>query len=245
MKNRNLYQQVKSVKKDLRVVWAKRYEMELAMKRELEEATKPIKEKYAPLFDALNKEIREKNRKVFYVAGIYHDCGSFFALDITNIFAIFLSYIEGEKYIPYRNFKNLKITESSIIIKESVNKQYDEIDYDTLDKLYKNGDLIMLDRGFSNVVEFYNYVGEPNYSFGQFKYLHEFVNRLIQYRADNDKKNYITMEELYSFMCNFISAHPDLAQRNKDKREQMLMGQSEDEKLISECKKLEKKLKNN
>ena len=240
MKNGNLYQEVKSAKKDDRVASAKRYEMELAMERELEEATRPIKEKYEPILKAL-----EKGTRMWHVAGIYHDYGRFCTRDITDIVAVFLTYIEGEKYIVYRNWNNHKITENSIIIKEDVNKQYDEIDYDTLDMLYKNGDLIRLDNGFSNMVDFYNNVGEPNYSFGQFNYLREFVNRLIQYRIDNDKKNVtdITVDDLYSFMCKFISSHPDLAQKNKDKREQMLMGQNEEETVITGCKKLEKTLK--
>ena len=40
-------------------------------------------------------------------------------------------------------------------------------------------------------------------------------------------------------MCNFISTHPDLAQKNKNKREQMLMVKSEEEPVIKGCKKLE------
>lgn len=247
MKNGNLYQEVKSAKKDGRVASAKRYEMELAMERELEEATRPIKEKYEPILKTLEKEEFEKGTKMWHIAGIYHDYGRFSTRDITDIVAVFLSYVEGEKYIPYRNRENHEINESSIIIKADVNKQYDIIDYDTLDMLYKNGDLIRLDSGFSNTVDFYNYLGKPNYSFGQFNYLREFVNRLIQYRIDNGKKNAndITMEELYSFMFHFILAHPDLAKKNKDKREQMLIEQTEEITVISECKKLEIKLKNN
>ncbi len=245
MKNGNLYQKVKSAKKDDRVAWAKYYEMLWAMEKELEEATRPIKEKYEPILKILKKEAYEKGGKVWDIAGMYHDCGRFFAPNITDIIAVFLTYIEGEKYIPYRNWKNNEINENSIIIKESVNNQYDKIDYSTLDKLYKNGDLIRLNSGFSNMVDFYNNVGEANYSFGEFSYLHEFVNRLIQYRIENDKKNVneITMDDLYSFMCNFILTHPDLAQKNKDKREQMLMRESEEDKLMLECKKLEKRLK--
>lgn len=243
MKNGNLYQEVKSAKKDDRVAWAKKYEVLLAMKKELEAATKPIEEKYEPILKELDKEACEKNSKVWHVAGIYHDYASFPVRTITDVFAVFLSYVEGEKYIPYRNYQNHDINEGSIIIKESVNNQYDIIDYDTLDKLYKNGDLIRLDSGFASLVDFYDYVGEPNYYFGKFNYLREFVNRLINYRIDNDKKNDITEEEIYSFVCDFISTHPDLVQKNKDKREQMLMEQAKEEAVISQCKKLELNLK--
>lgn len=245
MKNGNLYQKVKSAKKDNRVASAKRFEMELAMERELEEATIPIKEKYEPILELLKKDEFEKMAREWQIAGIYHDCGSFNTCDITDVIAVFLTYIEGEKYIVYRNYDNYKITENSIIIKEDINKQYDELDYEILNMLYKNGDLIMLNRGFSNIVDFYDNVGEPNYCFGQFNYLYEFVNRLIQYRIDNDKKKVtdITMDDLYSFMGKFISTHPDLVQKNKNKREKMLMAQDEEETVITGCKKLEKTLK--
>lgn len=240
MKNGNLYQEVKSAKKDERVAWARYYEMAVAMKREMEEATRPIKEKYNPILKELGNEVSEKNGKVCHIVKIYHDCGRFSRYNIVNIVAVLLSYIEGEKYIP---FSSSIFSLNSMIIKED-SKQYNNIDYDTLDKLYKNGDLIILDKSYSNMVDFYNNVGDSNSLFGPFNYLHEFVNRLIQYRIENDKKDSITMEELYLFMFNFISTHPDLAQKNKDKREQMLMGQSEEDTLISECKKLEIELKN-
>ena len=129
MKNGNLYQKLKLAKKDYRVAWAKQYEMEVAMKKELEEVTRPIREKYAPILKALEKETSKRSREVWHIGGIYHDYGSFFVRDIVDIFAFFLTYIEGEKYIPYRNWENYEITEGSIIIKENINKQYDKIDY--------------------------------------------------------------------------------------------------------------------
>lgn len=236
MKDDNLYQKVKSAKKEARIAGAKYYKMELAMERELEATTRAIKKKYKPILEVLEKEFDEKRSKVWDIGGIRHDCGRFSTKNIVDIVAVLLTYIEGERYIPYRNWDNLKITEGSIIIKETVNKQYDKIDYPTLEMLYKNGDLIILERGFSNVVDFYDNIGDPNYYFGRFDYLREFVNRLIQYRLDNDKKDNMTKKELYLFMCSFISTHPELVQKNKDKREQMLMG--EEDSLVSECKKL-------
>lgn len=245
MKNGNLYQEVKSAKKEERVANARYYNMVRAMEKELEGATKPIKDKYEPILKKLEDESFEKSGQVWGIAGTYRDYSSFFVRGIVNIFAVLLTYVEGEKYVPYRNRENHEINENSIIIKEDAMKQYDKIDYATIDDLYNNGDLIILQSGFSNIVNFYNNIGDPNYYFGQFNYLHEFLNRLIQYRIINDKKRAddITMENLYSFMCNFISTHPDLEQRNKDKREQMLIGSSEEESVVSECKKLEMKLK--
>lgn len=78
------------------------------------------------------------------IANIYNDYCHFNIGDMVDIFAIFLTYMEGEKYIPYRHFGNFSINKGSIIIKETVDKQYDKIDYDTLNNLYKHGDLIIL-----------------------------------------------------------------------------------------------------
>lgn len=242
MKNGNLYQKLKTAKREESIAWAKRYKIAMAMEKELEEATKPIKEKYEPVLKAMEKDASEKSGAVWDLGYIYHDYGSFSRYDIVNIVAVFLSYIEGEKYIPF-SISNSEVCQNSIIIKETVTKQYDDIDSVTLDTLYNNDDLIMLDNGFSSMVDFYNNVGDSNSRFGKFNYLREFVNRLIQYRIDNNKRNEITIEELYSFMCNFLSTHPDLAMKNKDKREQMLMEQTEEDKLISECKQIERKLK--
>lgn len=242
MKNGNLYQKLKTAKRDESVAWAKRNKIAMAMEKELEEATRPIKAKYEPILNEMKKDASEKCGKVWDLGYIYHEYGSFSRYDIVNIVAVFLSYIEGEKYIPF-SISNSEVCQNSIIIKENVTKQYDDIDNVALDTLYKNGDLIMLDDGFSSVVDFYNNIGDPNSSLGHFNYLREFVNRLIQYRIDNNKRNEITIEELYSFMCDFISTHPELAMKNKDKREQMLMDQTEEDKLISECKQIERKLK--
>lgn len=52
----------------------------------------------------------------------------------------------------------------------------------------------------------------------------------------------MTFDELYAFMCNFIATHPELAEKNKAKREQMLMKQSEEETLTN-CRKLAINLK--
>lgn len=94
------------------------------MERELEATTRAIKKKYKPTLEALKKEFDEKRSIVWSIGGIRHDCGSFFTRDIVDIVAVLLTYIEGERYIPYRNWDNLKITEGSIIIKEEVNRQY-------------------------------------------------------------------------------------------------------------------------
>ena len=130
-----------------------------------------------------------------------------------------------------------------MIIKEDVAKQYDTINYYTIDKLYRNGDLILLTPGMnaSYMVYFYDLYGKADYKLGNYNYLKEFILRLIQYRVDNGKKYFdsFTVEDLYSFTCEFLLKHPDLVTKNKDKRNQMVAESKEDNSLFTLCKKLE------
>ena len=239
MKDKNIYQEMKAVKKAERVASAKLNKVELDMQNEIAEAIRPIKEKYEAIIEKLEKDVRKNWRSSYHITYEYHDYASFNTWDITNLFAAFLTYIEGEKFIPHRKFE-LDITEGSIIIKEDVASQYAGMDYAILDELYKKGDLVMLDEGLSNRVDLYNYVGESKYKFGNYTYLKEFTNRLIQYRVDLNKKDprTVTKDDLYLFMCKFIKTHPELAAKNKEKREKMLAGQSEEEIFNSQYKKI-------
>jgi len=244
MEDLNLYQKVQSAKKDVIDTETKRTEVAKAMKKELEDATRLIKDKYQQILEPLEKELSEKNSNLWHIAGIYHDYGRFFTSIITEFFATFLSYVEGEKFIVYRHYENQELNEGSMIIKEYIDKKYDKIDYCTRNKLYENGDLILLEPGVSNIVDFFDYVGNPNYQFGKYNYLIEFVHQLIQYRINNDKKDTIsiTREDLYSFASEFLLAHPDLITKNKEKRDEMLIEQRNEQTLISQCKKLERKI---
>ena len=219
MKDFSLYHRKKAAEKDDLVAFKKCYEMAQKMQKELEEAEKGIKKKYEPIFK--NFDIIAKKRND--IETIYHDCSTFYANDITTVLCMLIGYIEGERYISYRHFENYA-TPSMVVIKETVDNLYERKDHIISDTLYKNGDLIFINTGFHNTLSFYNYVGEPNYKFGKYNYLYEFVNRLIQYRYDNDLINLIdiSMDDLYIFMCDFISKHPDLIMKNKDKRDKML-----------------------
>ena len=239
MKDKNIYQEMKAVKKAERVASAKLNKVELDMQNEIAEAIRPIKEKYGPIIEKLEKDVRKKWRNSYHITYEYHDYASFNTGDITKLYAALLTYIEGEKFIPHRKFEP-DINEGSIIIKEDVALQYAGMNYAIVDELYKNGDLVMLDEGFSSRVDFYNYVGEPNYKFGNYNYLKEFTNRLIQYRIDSNIKSPwdVTENDLYIFICDFIKSHPELALKNKEKREKMLAGQSEEEIFNSQYKKI-------
>ena len=215
--------------------------MRLAKEKEIDEAIKAIDEKYKPFFEELEEESLKHEMYLWKIGGLYHDYSTFFRnnfrSDINDIIAVLLTYVEGEKFIPYSNA-------DSIIIKKKVRDKYDNIDTATFDLLYKNGDLVMIGKADVYKVDVYNCLGDPYCCFGSFNYLREFMNRLIQYRVENNKIFRMTKEELYLFVCDFLGKHPNLVQKNKVKRDLMLTEQKEEDTMLSECMKLERSLNN-
>lgn len=244
MKDKSLYQQLKAAQKEERVTCAKSNKVINERNNEITEVVKPIEEKYAPILEKSKKEWLEANSNVWSLGGIYNDYSSFSVKAIVDTYALLLSYIEGEKFIPYRDYKNHEICENSIIIKESANNECEVLTYDIIDELYKTGDIVQLSSGFTSFVSLYDNIGEKNYKFGKYNYLYEFTNRLIQYRIDNNLRKSISEEEIYNFLCDFIMKHPDLVNKNKDKREEMLNSISEEETSIGTCKKLNMRINN-
>ncbi len=236
MENKNLYQKLKQVQKDRKAILNKKNELELQRKKELEEVTKPIKEKYDPIIAELNKKSNEKKEEFYYIAKLYHNYGSFSAYDIVHVLAALITYIEGEKYVVYKNPYGY---ESCLIIKEDVYQKYVVIHGGMFDMLYENNDIIILSEDSSTHIEFYDWIGKPCRKFGKFDYLYEFVNRLIQYQFEHDANpeknmgisNAIEPEDLLKFMYHFIETHPNLAKKNQEKRDQMFMKDMETEIL--------------
>ena len=227
MKLKELNQKIEDANKEYEKVMMEVLKKRKEMERELE----AVKEKYNPILESLEEDLSNKWKKFRELAGIYHDYGCFKydkEGDISDILCSLLTYVEGEKFIPYTGIFDIR--DGSIIIKEKTMQECDKTDWNFLDKLYNSGDLIIVDKGLSDNIELYNFAGEPNYKFGEFDYLSSFVEELIQYRLDNNEKedSNITMDELYSCMCKFISTHPELIEKNKDKREKMLTEQDEE-----------------
>ena len=195
----------------------------------------------SPVYNEAIKEVRKKKRVLWDLSSEYNGYASFVNITITDFFVEFLSYVEGEKFVAGRNV--LDTDEITMIIKEDVAKQYDTIDYYTIDKLYKNGDLILLTPGMnaSYLVCFSDLYGRADYKLGNYNYLKEFILRLIQYRIDNGKKYFhsFNIEDLYSFTYEYLLKHPDLVTKNKDKRNQMVEESKEGNSLFTLCKKLE------
>lgn len=237
MKDNNLYRELKRASKEAKNASLKRNELEKAMNKEISS----IKEKYKPIMEVAKKEAYEKSDKVRTIGDLYKQYSCFHRTFIENLFAILLSYIEGEKFIPFFTKDYIKENKiKNIIIKEKVSKKYKIIDDDILNELLEKGDLVLLNGFYYNIIYFYDNLGIPLFDFGNFTYLYEFLNRLIQYRIDNNFKDYILSENLYSFIYDFLVNNKELVRKNKEKRDKMLSEYNEDE-IIVQCKKLELK----
>ena len=172
---------------------------------------------------------------------------------IAEFFATFLSYVEGEKYIYVKNFSTIPYSRPSetIIMKAPKEEQIEAgiiVIPGTLKENYENGNLITLrnaDINLRDTVELfagdYSHIpGEATYKFGNFEYLEELAIYLTNYRYINKQEKPLSVTDgvLYNVASEFLATHPDLIARNKDKREMML--QTQDEKTVAICRRLEK-----
>ena len=229
MQSEKLYQKLKREKKENDEIVALLSKVNDEMEKKLEEATKPILDKYRPILT--NLEIRGYRifTRLIETADTIEECGTFDASMIKYFFVAFLSYVEGETFVPFcYRYENDRCFYEGVI-KESANNNIGNLSYSNLDEMYKNGDLIVLDvgNGYSKTLSLYDGNGNPNFQFGKYNYLKEFVNRLVQYRADNDLRDVdsMSLDDLNTFASDFLSTHPDLVAKNKDKRVQMIREQ--------------------
>ena len=225
MKVKELRHIINEANKDYEKAMVEVLRTRTTMERELES----VKEKYAPTIKTLEDNLSDKWDNFRKMARIYYNYGKYSrdkAGNISNILCNLLTYVEGEKFIPYINEYN--IPEGSIIIRESALESYDKDDWHNIDKLCDKGDLIVVDDGRSNDIEFYDCSAKPKFKFGEFTYLTQFVEDLVQYRMDNKKyKSTLDYEELSLCMNKFLSVHPELTLKNKDKREKMMTEECE------------------
>ena len=219
MRIRELRQMIDDANSDYEKTMAEVLRVRTERERELEK----VKEKYEPTIKALDNALSEKWNNFRKIAKIYYDYACFKRDkdgDISNIICHLLSYVEGESFIPYT--QDFSIQDGSIIIKEKALKDFDINNKNTFERLYNNGDLVMIDDGHTSDIELYNLSGKPEFKFGNYTYLTDFVEDLIQYRMDNNKGNAstISMEELYTCLVEFLSKYPELYKKSEANRKE-------------------------
>lgn len=157
----------------------------------------------------------EKNKNIDKEIHKYSD---FPVWDILYTLSSFLSYVEGEKYVPHI----ISYLDPTVIVKESLINN-EKLDKDSISKLYDNGDLVMFNNHSYIRLDFYDKNNEVNYMVGNFDYLNNFIHGLIQYRIDNNKKEDMSFEkDLYKYIIDYLNNNPDLVKRNSEKRNDML-----------------------
>ena len=215
MEDKSFFQRMGLARDDLdaanKELAEKKYEMEVELEA--------IKQKYKTIIADLDCKADEKAHRLGEFTEKCRYCDNFSpAFDIVNFFSAFVSYVEAEEFIPYECYDGKRMHDKFMIVKSSVC----EDDYNDIDKLYENGDLIILSPDSSfNRFSFYS-SGRPIYKFGKYDYLEDFVKELILYRINNKKGHDFTVVELNKFAENYLSKHFDLVLRNEDKREELL-----------------------
>ena len=205
-----------------------------------------IKNRYTKLLANARRKHTIADKKLFALGEELLQYARFNNPSIVECMAVFMSYIEGERFIPAHSCEggqNSVVIKRSAVHESELEQGYNginpDISYDDLKQAFDNGEAILLDNGFSTVVELYNEIGKPVYSIGYYTYLHEFFNRLVLYRIENGMAEFDPdgREWVYAYMAEFLKMHPELAYKNKAKREAMLSG--EQDQYTEGCTKLE------
>lgn len=151
------------------------------------------------------------------------DYSSFDLVMIGEVLAKITSHYENESYSYQQTYYFCKdnrvgggiivVEHPAIIIDDSVKRRFYSFNTDDLDKLKNDGKaLILIDNLKNNSVDsikFYYFNDKTNelklnVNFGKFKYLKEFINKLIIYKLKNNI-NDISNEELENIMNDFIN----------------------------------------
>ena len=221
---------------------------------ELKEVVEAIEKKYGDSIIGINNELSELRSKKSDTAFLLNSYSSFYSPDICDLFAACVMFVEGERFLPlyYQNSKlNKKIPwcmHWSVLVRESALKEINQLDTFILKDLIEKGDAFQLTDSFTSSTEFYSLSGEKNYNLGKFEYLEDLIKCLIQFRIDNDKTALedVSKEEMDQVLLCFLTSHPELCSKNKDKRKALLYESKFDKPyktVVPLCRKLNNEIK--
>ena len=190
--------------------------------------------------------IYSKINNVLYDLGYDLREYSSFRTGITEeVISVLLTYVEGERFVPYMYFRNGLYTHE-IVVKESLNNGNSIKDNDELDRLCDKGDIVILNEGMGSHILFYDIEGESYYNLSKYDYLKDFIHELIQYRIDNSIKNKdISESQEYEVLYNYLKKHPELRKKNKKKREALLNETEKNVETSHVLSKIKKSVKKN
>lgn len=202
---------------------------------EIIEAIKKIEKKFEHEKETTKEEYDLKVNKYIDACSDLYDYGYFANDDIVPLLAIFMSYVEGERFVSCISGE---AETNSIIAKASKVSEKEEISEEQLRRMYAMGDAIILSDGFTSCVELYNKNGEPKSYLGNYEYVRDFLEALVIFRAENNYRWHVMIPPVtYKFMAEYLASHQTLKITNRAKRDRMLS--EENEEFRSECAKLE------
>lgn len=173
----------------------------LKRKKEIEEASKKI-------IDSYSKKLNQSEENIIFTQNILNEFTSlFFEYSTFNLASVgrclqeLVSIIEGDEYI-YEQIIDKKENIKSFIARKDNN-------------LVKSENVLLLsaDDEDNDKITFYTIQKDQikcNIDFGKFDYVKEFIDELIQYRFQNNIKDF-TEKDMLRFMKNFIINHKDFA----------------------------------
>ena len=202
--------------------------LQAEINQKVEDYRKKITKSYESKFRYSRHQLIIENEKQERFAKRLNEYATFDTANINSLFAALVMFVEGERFVPlWQQFYGVDVLQypySCIIIREKALMNNSFINQASLERLIESGEAFKLCDGIKTEVQFFDEHGLPNYNFGAYKYLEEFLVYLIDYRIKmgNLDPEVVSWENLSSILINFIMTHQTLLLKNKTKREKML-----------------------
>lgn len=225
----NLYNKYKSVEQI-------KEELLLKRKKEIEEATEKIIKSYSQKLTQNNEDITSTKNELNYFEKLFIKYSTFNIDLVGKALQQLISIVESEEYL-YKQvthkfkkrvhgvidswYEDINTKVRIIVSKDKLMNFYDSSCESVINELVKNGDALLLSEQDINThndkkITFYSFQNGQilcNIEFGEFGYIKEFIDSIVQYRFQNDMVEF-TEQDILTFMKNFVIEHKDIIIKN-------------------------------
>lgn len=206
----------------------------LKEQKELDELKSQIKEKYASLKNPIYKKINDSKKQIKIYSERIMEFSTFNSAVIGKILAYLMTVYEGEEYCYQETIHHTTKTENCIfdritydidkkikIIIKLDEKRYEYFKYENLYEKVVEGLMIILEQNENRlsddiifkIVDSQKNGITDNVNYGEFGYVREFINYLIDFRINNDKFN-ISEKEINELLKVFLESKKDKIEAN-------------------------------
>lgn len=164
---------------------------------------------------------------------------------VRSAFSVLLTYVEGEKFVPYSNWES-DLRTFAVIVRETA--QDSITNNKELEQACEKGDAVILDCYNCSTVSFYDAECNASFNVGKYKYVQDFIDYIVSrnsYEKSCDKD--IGDKCLEKYLVQFLKNYgEDLLESNKDKRKVLLKEtipcvSAND--IVEKCKRIDRKVK--